>query len=177
MDVQVIETGNGGDLVKKPKDLLTIDGFQNMPYLAMFGGNVAEDTPTTRTPSQQNFDWWGNGLLMPNDASQQFNSQTERALNTIPLTSAGRARIEQAVIADLQFMKAFATVSVAVSIVATDKVVIGIRLVKPDNLEQVDQIYIWDATMKELSLPYQPGGKPGAITVNGFDYFLNFNFI
>jgi len=178
MDLQIVETGNGGDLVKKTKDLLTIEGFQNMPYLAMFGGNVREDTPTRRIATQQNFDWWGNGLLMPNDQSLQFNSQTERALNTIALTSSGRALIEQAVAADLKFMKAFAQVAVAVSIVATDKLVIGVRLQKPDNLEQRDFIYIWDATLKELTLPYSAGNAPGVPPGNtGFDYNLDFNFI
>ena len=39
-DLQIIENGDGGDAVLNGNDLSIIDGFQNMPYLGMFGGNV-----------------------------------------------------------------------------------------------------------------------------------------
>lgn len=178
MDLQVIENaGNGGDLVKKPKDLSVIEGFQNMPYLAMFGGNTAASTGK-RIPSEQAFDWYANSLIFSEDATIQFNSETERALNNTPLTSSGRAIIENAVKADLKFMKAFCQVGVSVTIPETDKVVIGIRLIEPDNLEQRDHIFIWDATRQELNLAAVSSGVSGGSTVNGFfDYFFDFDFI
>ena len=37
MDLKLIETGNGGDLVKLGDNLELINGFQNMPYLAKIG--------------------------------------------------------------------------------------------------------------------------------------------
>ena len=58
MDLKLIETGNGGDLVKNSKDLEVIFGFQNMPYLALFGGNPGFSTPTQRPENSQAFDWW-----------------------------------------------------------------------------------------------------------------------
>lgn len=174
MDLKVIESGNGGDFVKVARDLVTVYGFENMPYLAMFGGNVAASTPNDRLESEQAFDWWGNSFLMPNDKTYQFNSETERVLNTTPLTSAGRVLIEQAVRNDLAFMKEFATVLVVVSITATDRVVIGVRLQQPDNTQKKDFIYIWDATRNELDVPSIAGRSGAAGTQDGFDYLLDF---
>lgn len=149
MDVQLIETGNGGDLIQRGKDLNLIFGFENMIYMALFGGNVAEDTPQTRPEGQQAFDFWGNRLFSRNDQSIQFNSQTERALQKVSLTSAGRLQIEESIKKDLEFMSPFAKVTVAVSLPPkaenrTDTVKIDIRVQEPNNLEEKKYIYIWD---------------------------------
>jgi hypothetical protein len=150
MDLELIEKGDGGELIQTPNDLSIIDGFENMVYLAMFGGNVKQSTPKTRLSTDQDFSWWGNNLLDPGDESLQFNSETERALNTVPLTSSGRNQLQKAVDTDLAFMKDFATVIVNVLILDSDKVVLGVRLIQPDKLQKQDFIYIWDATKKEL---------------------------
>ena len=175
MDLKIVESGNGGDFVKVTRDLVTINGFESMPYLALFGGNVAASSPNVRIETEQDFSWWGNSLLMPNDPGLQFNSETERALNTTPLSSSGRVIIEQAVRKDLAFMKEFATILVAVSIPATDKVIIGVRIQEPDNVQRRDFIFIWDATRNELTVPSNipiNTGAPG--TQEGFDYELDF---
>jgi hypothetical protein len=179
MDLKVIESGgNGGDVVKTAKDLVVIEGFENMPYLAMFGGNLESSTPRGRLEGQQLFDFWGNNLVFPNNQSIQFNSETERALNNTALTSSGRVIIEQAVKADLKFMTDFVKVAVAVSIPTNDKVVIGVKLVQPDNLQSRQFVYIWDATRNELDLPYVPStGAAPAPGGEGFDYTLDFSFI
>ncbi len=149
MDIKLRVTGDGAEVEKTTKDFIVINGFQNMPFLAMFGGNVKASTGP-RIATEQAFDFWGNQLINPQDESIQFNSETERALNTVPLTTAGRALIQQAVEKDLAFMKDFATVIPIVSIVATDKVAIGIRLVEPNNIQKQDFIYLWDSTKQEL---------------------------
>jgi len=150
MDLEVVETGNGGDLVKNPKDLSVINGFQNMIYLALFGGNVEASTPLVRIENEQAFDWWGNNLFFPNDASVQMNSETERTLNNVALNSSGCVLIEKTVKKDLEFMSDFATVTQEVTIVSTDRVKIEIKAVKLDNLQERVFIFIWDATDKEL---------------------------
>lgn len=178
MDLKIIESGgNGGDVVKTAKDLVVIEGFESMPYLAMFGGNVESSTLRGRLAGQQLFDYWGNDLLFPNNQSVQFNSETERALNNTALTSSGRVVIEQAVKADLKFMTEFVKVAVAVSIPTNDKVVIGVKLVQPDNQQSRQFIYIWDATRNELDLPYIPSGGSPPPEEGGFDYTLDFSFI
>ena len=151
MDLKVIETGNGGDLIYEGKDLTVIEGFGNMPYLAMFGGNIEQDTPSVRLAEEQAFDWWGNSLLMNNDKSIQFNSLTERTLQNTALNSAGRLQIIQAVQKDLEFMKPFAQVNVDVSIISNDRVMISITLTEPQNQQEKKYIYIWDGTLKDLS--------------------------
>lgn len=179
MDLKIVETYDGGDVVKTTKDLKIIYGLSNMPYLALFGGCVEASTPTERIASEQNFDWWGNDLLMRDNRGLQFNSETERALKNIPLTSAGRQLIEQAVIRDLQHMKELARIGVSVVIIATDVVRIGIRVEEPDNLEQRDFIFIWDATRGELvedlpsrTISFNPQGDQ-----IGLDYTLDFTFL
>lgn len=176
MDLELVEEGNGGELIKNSKDLSVIYGFENMPFLAMFGGNVKMGTPSTRLVTEQAFDFWGNNLLMPNDSSIQFNSQTERALNTIPLTSYGRTLIQQAVEADLQSMADFANITVTVSIIATDVVVIGIRMLQPDNLQQQDFVYIWNATLQELRQKEFEVISKNVLRIKFFDLFFDLSF-
>jgi hypothetical protein len=152
MDAKIRETGSGGDLILSAsgRDFVTVEGFENMPYLAMFGGNVDQSTPSERTTEEQRFDWWGNALFMGNQPGLQFNSETERALNETALTSSGRQVIFNAVKADLLFMKDFANVSIAVALPAIDRVVIGVRLERPGNLSGKQFIFIWDKTEQEL---------------------------
>lgn len=168
MDLEVIETGNGGDFFKKTKDLSVVDGFESMPYLAMFGGNLLASTPTTRIATEQAMDWWGNSLLFPNDPGLQFNSETERALQNVSVNSSGRVFLEQAIKRDLGFMKPFAQIAIVVSILSDDKIGIGIALRKPSNLQQKEFIYIWDATRREL-LEREAAKKSGK--VSDFRYF------
>lgn len=87
IDLLLIETGSGGDLLLQGADLATGAGLENAPYLAMFSGAA---------------DWWGNALLTSEGPAAVFSSQTEAALNRYALTSDGRQRIEEAIRADLQ---------------------------------------------------------------------------
>lgn len=149
-DLKLIETGNGGDLELLGRDLAVVQGFGNMPYLAMFGGNVEASTPRTRVPGEQAFDFWGNSLFHPNNTAVQFNSLTERRLMEVALNSSGRLQIEQAVKRDLAFMKPFAEVTVSVEITGPDRVRISILLKEPGNLQEKQFIYIWDGTRLDL---------------------------
>lgn len=176
MDLEIVETNNGGDLVKNPKDLSVINGFQNMPYLALFGGNKDASTPLTRVKNEQAFDWWANSLLFTNDTSVQMNSETERALDNVALNSFGRGLIEKAVKKDLEFMKPFANVSVTVSIIGIDRILIGIKIIRLDNLEQRAFVYIWDATNKELTEKEGLINKGGGMTTKIFDFSFDFSF-
>jgi hypothetical protein len=174
MDIKLIETGNGGELAKKTKDLFVIHGFENMPYLALFGGNVEASTPSKRVANEQAFDWWGNALLAPNSPERQMNSLTERTLNNTALTSSGRILIENAVKRDVAFMKPFAKVDVSVTILDFHRVKILLLIKEPSNLQRKEFVYIWDATRKELDIPYDASNPP-IPGVSGFDYFLDFD--
>jgi len=82
-DVLIYETGQGGDLYLQGNDVALTTGVENVPYLAMFGGD----------------NWWGNQYI-----ATPFASKTEAALLSNPLTSAGRIAIEAAMQADLAFL-------------------------------------------------------------------------
>jgi hypothetical protein len=112
MDLVLIETGNGGDLVLQGNDLAIATGYENIPYLSMFGGA----------------DWWGNEFL---DPAQQFNSLTESALKQYALNSAGRVEIEKAINADLEYIAANVPgtkVSVVTTIVSDNRLSIVITI-------------------------------------------------
>lgn len=155
MDLLVIENGNGGDIKQSGNDLLMQGGFGNMIYLAMFGGNI-QGVTKEKLPTEESKDWWGNNLLMPQDASIQFNSLTEKTLMEVALNSSGRIIIEQAVKKDLDFMKSFSVVTVTVTIPATDKVKINVKITQPEGSQGSipdafrEYIFIWDATLNAL---------------------------
>ena len=153
MDLRLKETGGGGDLIVRNNDLITTDGIFNQPYMALFGGNVEQSTPIEPPEDEEQLDWWGNRLLLPNENDQQFNSETERLLNNIQLNSEGRTRIEQAVLSDLKYMRSFAELTVRVSIATVDTVEIYIHMQEPENKQGVEFIYLWDATKNEIINP------------------------
>jgi hypothetical protein len=128
MDLAITEMdGNGGDLILAGNDLAMVFGIENMPYLAMFGGNPGFVTDN-KVQEAESFDWWGNNLLMNGDQSLQFNSLVEEKLRTVALNSSGRVAIEEAVKKDLYFLKDVATVTVDVLIIAIDTIQINIRI-------------------------------------------------
>ncbi len=107
IDLKIIETGSGGDLVLVDgEDLGVITDNSNQVYLSTFGGNVKENTEIDAEQEiKEHFDWWGNVLLFPEDELSQMNSNTERALINNSLTSSGRVEIENAVIADTKYLE------------------------------------------------------------------------
>lgn len=170
MDLEIVETLNGGDLVKKAKDLSVICGLQNMPYLALFGGNTEESTPVIRLANKQYHDFWANEILWPKNLSLQFNSETERVLNTVALTSSGRVVIEQAIKKDLEFLRGEADVRVSVSIINDDRITIAIQIL------QQTFAYIWDATNRELTEADVVVGGGGRLQISYFDEFFDIEF-
>ena len=169
MDVEVINTGNGGDLVLNGNDLAIVESFENMPYLALFGGNK-ESTPTERRIGQQAFDWWGNSLFA-NQPSLQINSLTEVALLSTPLTSNGRLLIEEAIKSDLSFMRDFAIVSVSTEIISDDVLRIDIGIKRPDNLEESQFVYIWERGRVRANIERS---RLNPITLEYLEYLLEF---
>lgn len=132
--------GNGGDLAMKGNDLAVVYGNENQIYLALFGGNVEQDTPALIT-NAQTFDWWGNTLLFGNNRARQFNSKTERTLNEVSLNSSGRIKIESAVKDDLSYLRELgADVTVNVEIIATNTVKIFIKTIYPDGPGRITTI-------------------------------------
>ena len=175
MDLLIQETYDGGDLVATKRDVTVVDGFENMPYLGMFGGNPEQSTPLVRLQSEHAFDWWGNTLFFPNDESRQINLITEATLDKVVLNSAGRQTIEDAIKEDLSFMSPFANVAVSVSIIGPESILIGIKVVKPTNLEQKLYVYIWDKTIAELT-QFEGNAITNQVVIKGKIFSFQFDF-
>jgi len=156
-DLTITETGSGGDLVLQGNNLSTTTSLWNMPYIALFGGNVQQLTPTDRPEGEQQFDWWGNSALIPNDTELQYNSRTEKALNETSLNSAGRIKIQQAAQKDLEFMSSLADVTVTVTLTGVDRVKIEVQLIELETESSNLVSFLWDGTKAEVVEQKQVG--------------------
>lgn len=111
MDIELIETFDGGDFVLKEvqdesgvfHDLQLDGGMTTAIYLSHFGGNVDASTTGNETPGTLRGDWWGNALI-PDEPAKQANSGLERALLELPLNSGNLLKIEDRARADLSWM-------------------------------------------------------------------------
>lgn len=152
-DVMLYETGNGGDAQIKGNDLALTDAIFNQVYIALFGGNTAENHPQSdeeQDVTEERFDFWGNSLFFENEPDHWFVSDFERALNEVALTSQGRAILEEAAKNDLAFLNELGSVAVSSKILGLDKFELTVKVQEPDNEENKTFKFIWDATKGEL---------------------------
>lgn len=108
-DVKVISTLDGGDIVQQGNDIASVNGVENVPYLAMFGGAS----------------WCLNFLT-----DKPFVSRTETVLRSVVLNSEGRLKIQEAVNADLAFLNDIegTTWNTVISLEAPNWVRIGVTI-------------------------------------------------
>ena len=149
-DIQLYETGNGGDFSIQNRDLSLVETLYQQAYLSLFGGNIEASTRGDELPTQVREDWWANSLQFRENKEKQFNSETEQTLNNTPLNSAGRIEIIRAVENDLKYLKNISDVQVNVLILASNKVKIIIALQVPDNQEDKVLQIIWDNARLEV---------------------------
>ena len=96
-DIGLFESGSGGDFTLLNGDLVLSESLFNTVYIALFGGNVESSTVGNEIVGEERNDYWANELVYRNNPEKQYNSQTERTLNTTVINSSGRLVIEQAV--------------------------------------------------------------------------------
>lgn len=134
MDIAIIENSEtgGGDWQLKGNDLAYVLGIENQVYLGMFGGNVAAVTNNINPPSEL-FDYWGNTLFFIDQQAVQFNSITEKTLNTTTLNSRGRTIIQNAIKKDLEFLKTNADIEVEVYVISDDKIRLELKVKQNNN--------------------------------------------
>ena len=173
-DLKIIETGDGGDVIFNGVDLVTVEGLQNMPYLAMFGGNPGAPTTGPNSPNIEAFDYLGNFVLNPNTPPVWFNSLLEDFLTKTALTPAALGRIENIVKADLDFMNDFATINVRASLPGVDRLQINILVIELNSQNENEFSYIWDATKNELFFGEKITGKQTGAGI-GLPVVLNYD--
>lgn len=97
-DVMLFHTSDGGEVQIENGMFVMGDGLFNAFYLSMFGGN-ADDSGLDSDLARQ---WWGNtGERTP---SRKYRSQTQYLLHSIPAVPYNLRRIEDAVVADTQWL-------------------------------------------------------------------------
>lgn len=128
MDLALVETGNGGDIVMNGNVLEMVYGVENMPYLACFGGNVGYPEKEYKE-GEQRMSWWGNSLFFTQSKPQQITSLLEDKLRNTTLNSQGRVEIEQTMKEDLRFMLDFVdSIEVTASIVSDNHIRILLKV-------------------------------------------------
>ncbi len=146
VDIMIFENGSGGDFNLKNEDIETISGLTNQVYLAFFGGNEEQNTSDDLDELEQRHDWWGNFLLQKEN---QFNSDFERALKTIPLNSSGLIKIENAAKEDLKFLQEFADIEISSEITGINKMALFVNIIEPDQ-QSTKLKFVWDGTRQEV---------------------------
>lgn len=149
-DIQLFESGSGGEMLIDNGDLSMTETLFQTIYLALFGGNREANTTGNESSGDERFDWWGNSLLFSNTRSKQFNSNTERALNNTTLNSRGRSVIETAVLSDLRFLNGITDVSVDVAILSSDNVQISIFLNQAENIAERQLQFVWSNARNQV---------------------------
>ena len=107
----MVETKDGGDFVLIEVqdetgvfyDIELDGGLTTAMYLSHFGGNVEASTTGNEKPGDIRKDWWGNAL-MKTEPDKQANSELERALLQLPITSGNLLKFEDLANADLLWM-------------------------------------------------------------------------
>ena len=149
-DINLFEGGSGGEMRILNSDLLLTETIYQTIYLALYGGNVEQDTTEDESDLEENFDYWGNQLFYSNNPDKWFNSQTERVLSTVALNGEGRKLIEDAVNADLQFLNNVVNFEVEVNIAANNKAEIIIAISEFQNQANRQLKMAWDNSRNEL---------------------------
>jgi phage gp46-like protein len=149
-DLTLYETGSGGDLLMKSKDLALSESLFQSIYVALFGGNIEAETTGDEKVGEERFDFWANSLLFSERTSKQFNSKTEKTLREVVINSSGRAIIARAVNSDLIFLKNISNFEVNVVILSIHKVSIEINMQSLTNQQNQSFQFIWDNAKGEV---------------------------
>lgn len=136
-DVAIVESGNGGDMVKVGNDVGVFYNDENEIYLRMFGGNPEGDYKARREQGVEDLSYWGN-FLFGNDPRIWFNSFTERALKNNALSSQGRVNIETAIKKDLEGLN----VDVTVEITGLNRIKVLLKWTLPNGSDKIKEL-VW----------------------------------
>ena len=71
-DINLFESGSGGEMRILNSDLLLTETIYQTIYLSLYGGNVEQDTNNEESNLKENFDYWGNQLFYSNNPDKWF---------------------------------------------------------------------------------------------------------
>lgn len=123
-DVLLYQTNDDGEINVDNGIVEMSGGLQTTAYLSLFGGNENDSTS-----ADDPLTWWGN--LSENEISNQYRSETQFLLQSIPATPANLRRIEDAAKRDLAWMitdKVASEVTAAASIPALNRIKLSVTI-------------------------------------------------
>ena len=149
-DLNIFETGSGGDISILNDDLLMGESLYNQVYLALFGGNIEASTKESYIINEERLDYWGNSLIWKNNRAIQFNSETEKTIQNTTLNSSGRLTIIQAVNKDLAYLDSIINFTVDIQINGRDNLKISVYFTEKTNQQDRVIEMIYDKAKKEI---------------------------
>lgn len=149
-DINLHESGSGGEMAIVSNDLLLGEVLYNQIYLSLFGGNIEANTTGNEIISEIRQDWWGNPLFYSENGSKQFNSNTERAILNNALNSSGRLNIINAISTDLEYLNSVINYSIDVSFPKINTILITIKFTRKGDLEDKILQMVYDNAKNEL---------------------------
>ncbi len=149
-DILLYETGQGGDFSITDDDLLMGESLYQQIFLALFGGNIEASTKVNYLPTEERFDYWGNGLVWKDQKTKQFNSETERTIQNNALNSQGRLNIIQAVDTDLAYLKSMLDYTIDVQIMGRDNLRIIVSFTQKTNQQDRVLQMVYDNAKNEV---------------------------
>jgi len=144
----IYEDGNGGQLLLQNNDIAQTESLSTLAYLLMFGGNVEGLTKKENNVGELSLDWWGNNKNT--NSSTWINSETEKTLRGIALSSGSRSIITDSVKKDITSLEEYGEVEVEVTLPRLNRVQITITIKEPGAKKSKRLILIWDATKSEI---------------------------
>ena len=152
MNIRLNETLDGGDFVLIEvedetglfHDLELDGGLQTPIYLSHFGGNVQANTTGNEQPGVLRKDWFGNAFVSE-DPDRRANSDLERALFELPVSSGNLLKMEDAAEADLAWLlnnNIASSVDSEAVITAPESVKVTDTVEQPEK--DTDTIAVWE---------------------------------
>lgn len=142
-DILLEQTKDGGEItVINGSILFSKGGLETSVYLALFGGN--EDDNGSEGNEKI---WWGNAGELAND---QYRSETQHLLQSIPAIPNNLLRIEEAINRDLAYLlneNIATSIDVIVSIVDLNRICIQLEINADSGLINLNFIENWKASL------------------------------
>lgn len=149
-DIQLFESGSGGDFAIVNNDLLMGESLYQQIFLALFGGNVEGSTKSSYLETEDRFDYWGNSLVWNEVKTKQFNSETERTIRNTALNSSGRMSILRAVNDDLAYLKGIVDFKVEIELLNSSRIKITVTFSKKSNQQDKVLQMVYDNAKNEI---------------------------
>ena len=141
-DVLLFQTNDNGEIEIEGGEVTLTPGLDTAAYLSLFGGNWKDDGSQNNRKT-----WWGN--FGETEPARRYRSETQFLLGTIPATTGGLKRIEDAARRDLQWLtdqRIASSLAVSASLVGLNRVKIEIVVRAEGDEAQFSYTENWRAS-------------------------------